>query len=94
MISDDPYPVSFVIQSIIDFQLIQESIPSIVGSLLLIVVFLILSALFSASENALFSLSSKDMEEIKTKMPRLLDNNFKVEYYDNISDIIDKILIN
>ena len=65
MISDDPYPISFVIQSIIDFQLIQESIPSIVGSLLLIVVFLILSALFSASENALFSLSSKDMEEIK-----------------------------
>ena len=65
MISDDPYPIFFVIQSIIDFQLIQESIPSIVGSLLLIVVFLILSALFSASENALFSLSSKDMEEIK-----------------------------
>jgi gliding motility-associated protein GldE len=66
MISDDPYPIFFVIQSIIDFQLIQDSIPSIVGSLLLIVVFLILSALFSASENALFSLSSKDMEEIKS----------------------------
>ena len=37
--------------------------------------------------------NEKDMEDILIKMPRLIDNDFKFEYYDNISEIIDKILI-
>ena len=37
--------------------------------------------------------NTKELEEIKTKYPNLLDSNFKAEYYDYIDDIIDKILL-
>ena len=37
--------------------------------------------------------NEKDIEEIKTKYPNLIDNDFKVEFADYIDDIVDKILV-
>jgi endopeptidase La len=37
--------------------------------------------------------NERDLEEIKNKYPNLIDCNFKVEYFDYIDDIIDKILV-
>jgi len=37
--------------------------------------------------------NEKDIEEIKTKYPNLIDDNFKVEFADYIDDIVDKILV-
>ena len=35
----------------------------------------------------------KDLEEIKTKYPTLFDENFQVNYFENIDEIIDEILL-
>ncbi len=37
--------------------------------------------------------NKKDLEDIKKKYNKLIDNNFKVDLFDYIDDIIDKILI-
>ena len=37
--------------------------------------------------------NSKDLEEIKTKYPTLIDENFQVKYFEYIDEIIDEILI-
>jgi endopeptidase La len=37
--------------------------------------------------------NEKDIEEIKNKYPNLINDNFKVEYFDYIDEIIDKILV-
>lgn len=67
MVSDDPYP-SFILQinNIINPDLYKESTLYLVGTFIFLVVLIACSALFSASENALFSLSSKDREDMKS----------------------------
>jgi ATP-dependent Lon protease len=37
--------------------------------------------------------NEKDINEIKTKYPNLIDNDFKIEFVDYIDDIVDKILL-
>ncbi len=38
--------------------------------------------------------NTKDLEEIKTKYPTLIDKNFDVKYFEYIDEIIDEILVN
>jgi len=37
--------------------------------------------------------NTKDLEEIKTKYPTLIDDNFQVKYFEYIDDVIDEILL-
>jgi endopeptidase La len=37
--------------------------------------------------------NEKDLEEIKNKYPNLIDNDFKVKYFEYVDEIIDEILI-
>ena len=37
--------------------------------------------------------NQKDLEEIKEKYPKLLDNNFEVKYFEYIDEIIEIILV-
>ncbi len=65
--TDDPYPLQILLQanSILNPNLAQESYTYIFGTLFFLVLMIITSGLFSASENALFSLSAKDREDLK-----------------------------
>ncbi len=67
MLSDDPYPSQLILQvsGILNPKLTNESYFYLAGTFLFMVVLVALSALFSASENALFSLSGKDKEDLK-----------------------------
>lgn len=67
MNSDDPYPLQTILQasSIFNPNLANESYTYLIGTFLFLVLMIALSGLFSASENALFSLSAKDKEDLK-----------------------------
>lgn len=67
MNSDDPYPLQILFQTtgILNPNLVNESLTFLIGTFLFLVVLIAFSGLFSASENALFSLSYKDKEELK-----------------------------
>lgn len=68
MSPEDPYPLlQLDIQSsgLFNPNLPNESLTYIVGTFVFLVFMIACSALFSASENALFSLNSKDKEELK-----------------------------
>ncbi len=67
MTSDDPYPLQTILQatSIFNPNLANESYTYLIGTFLFLVLMIALSGLFSASENALFSLNSKDKEDLK-----------------------------
>ncbi len=67
MTSDDPYPLQTILQatSIFNPNLANESYTYLIGTFLFLVLMIALSGLFSASENALFSLSAKDKEDLK-----------------------------
>lgn len=64
---DDPYPSQIILQanSILNPNLANESLTYIIGTLLFLVLLIAFSGMFSASENALFSLSAKDKEDLK-----------------------------
>lgn len=65
--TDDPYPLKILLQanSILNPNLAQESYTYIYGTLFFMLLMVASSALFSASENALFSLTAKDKEDLK-----------------------------
>lgn len=67
MTSDDPYPLQTILQatSIFNPNLANESYTYLIGTFLFLVLMIALSGLFSASENAMFSLNSKDKEDLK-----------------------------
>jgi putative hemolysin len=66
MTSDDPYPLQTILQaSIFNPNLANESYTYLIGTFLFLVLMIALSGLFSASENALFSLNAKDKEDLK-----------------------------
>jgi putative hemolysin len=67
MLSDDPYPSQLLLQvsGILNPKLANESYFYLIGTLVLMVMLIASSGLFSASENALFSLSNKDKEDLK-----------------------------
>lgn len=67
MTSDDPYPLQTILQatSIFNPNLANESYTYLIGTFLFLVLMIALSGLFSASENALFSLTAKDKEDLK-----------------------------
>ncbi len=67
MNSDDPYPLQTILQdsSIFNPNLANESYTYLIGTFLFLVLMIALSGLFSASENAMFSLSAKDKEDLK-----------------------------
>lgn len=67
MTSDDPYPLQTILQApgIFNPNLANESYTYLIGTFLFLVLMIALSGLFSASENALFSLSAKDKEDLK-----------------------------
>lgn len=71
MAADDPYP-SLLLQigNLLNPDLHNESNVYLIGTFVFLVLLIACSALFSASENALFSLSSKDREDMKA-----LDSN-------------------
>lgn len=66
MNSDDPYPSIQLLNtgSILNPEL-DGNYLYVFGTLLFLILLIVLSGLFSASENALFSLSSKDKEDLK-----------------------------
>jgi putative hemolysin len=65
--SDDPYPLQILLQvnGILNPKLADESYFYLIGTLVLLILLIVSSGLFAASENALFSLSNKDKEELK-----------------------------
>ena len=64
--ADDPYPSTIIqIANILNPNLDSSSYLYIFGTLLFLLTLIFLSSLFSASENALFSLSAKDKEDMK-----------------------------
>lgn len=67
MLSDDPYPYQLVLQtsSILNPNLPNESYFYLIGTGVLLVLLLASSSFFSASENALFSFTNKDREDLK-----------------------------
>ncbi|MEZ4805322.1 MAG: gliding motility-associated protein GldE [Bacteroidia bacterium] len=66
MVSDDPYPSIYLqINNIFSPELGNLSIAYLYGTIILLIVLIFLSGLFSASENALFSLSEKNKEDIR-----------------------------
>ncbi len=67
MLSDDPYPLQILLQvnGILNPKLANESYFYLIGTFVLLLLLIVSSGLFSASENALFSLSNKDKEELK-----------------------------
>lgn len=66
MVSDDPYPPVFLLLSnILNPDLANESYFYLIGTFLFLVLMIFFSSLFSASENALFSLSMQDKEDMK-----------------------------
>ena len=68
MVADDPYPIQFILlqtQSIINPNLVNESWFYLIGSVLALIFLIACSGFFSASENALFSLSQSDLETLK-----------------------------
>ncbi|MES2617125.1 MAG: gliding motility-associated protein GldE [Bacteroidota bacterium] len=73
MVADDPYPIFTILlqtQSILNPELSSE-VWFLIGSCFLLIFLIICSAFFSASENALFSLSQNDLEDIrKNETPR------------------------
>lgn len=64
---EDPYPLQTNLQTagILNPNLANESLFYIYGTLVFLLILIAFSALFSASENALFSLSAKDKEDLK-----------------------------
>lgn len=68
MTSDDPYPLQTLLQvnSILNPNLANESYTFLIGTFVFLLLMIALSGLFSASENALFSLSAKDKEDLKS----------------------------
>ncbi len=68
MTSDDPYPLQTLLQvnSIFNPNLANESYTFLIGTFVFLILMIALSGLFSASENALFSLSAKDKEDLKS----------------------------
>ncbi len=68
MVADDPYPIYSIIlqtQSILNPNLVNESWFYLIGASLLLVFLIACSGFFSASENALFSLSQTDLDSLK-----------------------------
>jgi putative hemolysin len=67
MLSDDPYPLQILLQvnGILNPKLANESYFYLIGTFVLLLLLVASSGLFSASENALFSLSNKDKEDLK-----------------------------
>lgn len=66
MVSDDPYPSAILqINNILNPDLAGESYLYLVGTFLFLILMIFFSSLFSASENALFSLSVQDKENMK-----------------------------
>lgn len=66
METDDPYPsAAFIESGILNPDLASESSLYLFGTLIMLMLLIGFSALFSASENALFSLSPKDREDLK-----------------------------
>ena len=66
MVSDDPYPsVILQLNTILNPNLANESILYLIGTFVFLFLMIFFSSLFSASENALFSLSAQDKEEMK-----------------------------
>jgi putative hemolysin len=65
--SGDPYPLQILLQvnGILNPKLAGESYFYLIGTLVLLILLIVSSGLFAASENALFSLSNKDKEELK-----------------------------
>lgn len=64
--ADDPYPSNlFQIANILNPNLDSSSYLYIFGTLVFLLILIFLSSLFSASENALFSLSAKDKDDMK-----------------------------
>lgn len=65
--TDDPYPLQTILQanSIFNPNLANESYTYIYGTLFFLLMLVAFSGLFSASENALFSLTAKDKEDLK-----------------------------
>ena len=61
---EPPLNLQFVILSYINANLQSSDWPAIIGCIVAIVVFILLSALFSGSENALFSLNKSQVEEL------------------------------
>ncbi|MFY7733093.1 MAG: CNNM domain-containing protein, partial [Bacteroidia bacterium] len=61
---EPPLNLQFVILSYINANLQSSDWPAIIGCVVAIVIFILLSALFSGSENALFSLNKSQIEEL------------------------------
>lgn len=61
---EPPLNLQFVILSYINTNLQSSDWPAIIGCVIAIVIFILLSALFSGSENALFSLNKPQIEEL------------------------------
>lgn len=61
---EPPLNLQFVILSYINANLQSSDWPAIIGCVIAIVIFILLSALFSGSENALFSLNKSQVEEL------------------------------
>jgi gliding motility-associated protein GldE len=61
---EPPLNLQFVILSYINANLQSSDWPAIIGCVVAIVIFILLSALFSGSENALFSLNKPQIEEL------------------------------
>lgn len=61
---EPPLNLQFVILSYINANLQSSDWPAIIGCVVAIVIFILLSALFSGSENALFSLNKSQVEEL------------------------------
>jgi gliding motility-associated protein GldE len=61
---EPPLNLQFVILSYINANLQSSDWPAIIGCVIAIVIFILLSALFSGSENALFSLNKPQIEEL------------------------------
>lgn len=77
---DDPYPSEIILQAggILNPNLPNESLTYIIGTLLFLLLLIAFSGLFSASENALFSLSNKDKEDLKESNSSYADNILKL----------------
>jgi len=61
---EPPLNLQFVILSYINSNLQSSDWPGIIGCIIAIIIFILLSALFSGSENALFSLNKSQIEEL------------------------------
>jgi len=66
MLSDDPYPLQILLQvnGILNPRLADESYFYLIGTFVFLLLLIVSSGLFSASENALFSLSNREKEEL------------------------------